>query len=261
MGGIVTARELRRLLGKDHKIIMIDKSPVHSFGGSLVWVMLGWRKPGSIQKPLSSLSKFGIDIYYETVTSISPENNLIRTGERSFQYDYLVVALGAEYALSGIPGLAEVSDTFYTIDGAYRLFRSIQAFKGGNIAICVSALPYKCPPAPYEGGLLLESYLSRKGIKEFEITIFTPESSPLAVTGPPVSKMIAGILHDRNIRFTGGMKLSSIEPSKSILHFDNGETHRFDLCITVPPHRPTAVVRNCGLTGNEGWIDVNPRTL
>jgi sulfide:quinone oxidoreductase len=223
--------------------------------------MLGWRKPESIQRPLSLLAKFGIEIYCEFVTSIQPEKNLVSTEQRNFTYDYLVVALGAEYMLSAVPKLAEVSHTFYTLDGASRLYQAIRRFTGGKIAICVSSLPYKCPPAPYEGGLLLDSFFYRKGIKDCEISIFTPEGSPLTVAGESVSGEISAILKTRNIQFNGNKKLSSLESLERTLHFDDGFSHRFDLCIIVPPHRPVAVIRDCALASDGGWISVDPRTL
>ena len=34
----------------------------------------------------------------------------------------------------------------------------------------------------------------------------------------------------------------------------------FDLLLGVPPHRAPAVVRQSGLTGESGWIEINPRT-
>jgi sulfide:quinone oxidoreductase len=223
--------------------------------------MLGWRKPESIQRPLSLLAKFGIEIYSESVIAIMPEKDLVRTEKRSFQYDYLVVALGAEYSFAAIPGLGEGSHTFYTLDGSYRLYSAIREFKGGKIAICIADLPYKCPPAPYEGGLLLDSFLFRRAIRDVELTIFTPEEYPLTVAGSSVSKMIARLLESRNIQFCGNKRLSSVESSGKVLHFGDGSSYQYSLCIAVPPHRPSVVVRDCSLIGESGWIDVDPRTL
>ena len=41
-----------------------------------------------------------------------------------------------------------------------------------------------------------------------------------------------------------------------------GELRRpYDLLLGVPPHKPPAVVKDAGLVGKSGWVDVNPRTL
>jgi sulfide:quinone oxidoreductase len=185
----------------------------------------------------------------------------VRTEKRNFQYDYLVVALGVKYSFSAIPGLGEGTHAFYILDGPYRLYRAIQEFKGGKIAICIADLPYKCPPAPYEGGLLLDSFLFRREIKDVELTIFTPEEYPLLIIGSSVSGTIVRLLESRNIRFFGNKKLSSVESSGRVLHFSDGSTYKYTLCITVPPHRLSVVVRDCSLIGEGGWIDVDPRTL
>jgi sulfide:quinone oxidoreductase len=34
----------------------------------------------------------------------------------------------------------------------------------------------------------------------------------------------------------------------------------FDILLGIPPHRASAVVRESGLTGASGWIEINPRT-
>jgi sulfide:quinone oxidoreductase len=34
----------------------------------------------------------------------------------------------------------------------------------------------------------------------------------------------------------------------------------FDLLFGIPPHRAAAVLRESGLTGESGWIEINPRT-
>ncbi len=61
VGGVVTANELRKSLGSDHRIVWIDKVKQHSFAPSFLWLMMGWREPSSISKDLSVLSKKGIE--------------------------------------------------------------------------------------------------------------------------------------------------------------------------------------------------------
>ena len=45
VGGIVTANTLRKLLGAEHRVIVVDKQSEYVFSPSLLWVMIGGRQP------------------------------------------------------------------------------------------------------------------------------------------------------------------------------------------------------------------------
>lgn len=45
-GGLVAANKLRRKLGKEHKIILIDKNDKHIYAPSFLWLVEGKRKKG-----------------------------------------------------------------------------------------------------------------------------------------------------------------------------------------------------------------------
>lgn len=268
IGGIVTARELRSHLGKDHRVVVVEKAAVHSFPPSYLWVMLGWRKPEAILKPLSLLSKYGIEIQHTVVREIDLERRAVKTDASTIAFDYLVVALGAELAPYGVAGMQESIHSFYTLDGAQRLRSALQTFGGGRIAIVVTNLPYKCPPVPYEAAFLLESFFSRKerfrpgaGTKECKVEIYTPEPFPLAAAGIQAGTELLPLLEQRGILYRPDHKVKHIDPAKKQLTFENGVLAEFDLCLAVPPHRAPEVVRSSGLNDAAGWIPVNPRNM
>ena len=53
VGGVVTARELRKRLARPHRIGLIDREREHLFAPSLLWLMVGLRRAESIKRPLS----------------------------------------------------------------------------------------------------------------------------------------------------------------------------------------------------------------
>ncbi|MBI1806792.1 MAG: NAD(P)/FAD-dependent oxidoreductase [Ignavibacteria bacterium] len=261
IGGIVTARELRRLLGTHHRVIIIDKNPVHSFPPSYLWVMVGWRKPETIQKPLSMLEKYGIEFHHAAVRNISLEKRTIETDRAILSYDYLVIALGAELVAESILGFSENVHFFYTLESARKLNTSLTTFTGGTVAIVIASLPYKCPPAPYEAALLLESFFARRGTHRTVINVYTPEPSPLFVAGQQAGDMIRQLLRQRGIELHTSHKLVSVDATSQHLVFENNQRPTFDMLIVVPPHRAPEVVRSAGLTNDNGWIPVHAQTL
>ena len=78
-GGVVAATELRKKLGREHKVILIDKNREHLFTPSLLWLILDERKPDKIQKDLSVLDKKGIEYINADVLKIDTTTKTVIT--------------------------------------------------------------------------------------------------------------------------------------------------------------------------------------
>ena len=215
IGGLVVANKLRKKLGKEHKIILIDKNDKHVYAPSFLWVMEGKRNAEKIQKPLEFLKRRGIEFVNEKVVKIEPEKNIVKTNKNKFNYDYLIISLGAELVPENINGLSQAGYNLYQIEEVERLRKDLKDFKGGKIAVVISSFPFKCPAAPYEATFLLDEYFSNKKIREkTEINIFTPETLPMPSAGLENGKIIASMLEKRNINFTPEVQLVSVNSSK-----------------------------------------------
>jgi sulfide:quinone oxidoreductase len=118
VGGVVTARELRRKLGRSVHVTLIDRRATHLFQPSLLWVMTGKRKPRDITRSLARLERKGIEVINAEVTAIDPARKTVVAGGKEISGDYLVIALGAELAPELVPGLAEAGHNLYTLEGA-----------------------------------------------------------------------------------------------------------------------------------------------
>ena len=162
MGGLVAANELRKKISKDTRIILIDKNPTHIYAPSFLYLMLGKRQPDKIQRPLSSLRRKGIEFINEEIIKIDLENKLIKAQNQNLQYDYLIIALGAELAPEKIPWLAENGYNLYALKEVERLRDDLENFPGGKVAVVISSLPFKCPAAPCEAAFCLMSIFRRE---------------------------------------------------------------------------------------------------
>jgi sulfide:quinone oxidoreductase len=119
----------------------------------------------SVSLPYRAVAKPGVRLVQETITAIEPTSRRVTTSGGEYEADYLVVALGADYAYEATPGLSE-ADAFYSLAGATRLADVIPSFVSGHAVIGVCGLPYKCTPAPSECALLLHDDLVRRGVRE-----------------------------------------------------------------------------------------------
>lgn len=262
VGGLVAANELRRRLGREHRIVVVERNREHAFAPSFLWLMTGDRRPQDVTRPLSSLVRPGVELVHAEAQAIDLAGGRVATADGPVDYDYLVVALGAELASETIPGLSEAAHTFYTFEGAASLRDTLREFRGGNIAIVVSGMPYKCPGAPHEGAMLIADLFRRRGnAGNVEVHLFTPEPQPMPVAGPVLGEAVKGMLEARRIAFHPQHKLTAVNPEARDLSFDGQETVKYDLLVAIPPHRGPSLVREAGLANEQGWLPVDRATL
>lgn len=262
VGGLTAANELRGLLGSEHRVVLVDRHADHLFAPSLLWLMVGGRRPEQLSRPLRGLVRRGVEVRRADVRGIDAERRAIATEDGELRYDELVVALGAELAPELMPGYAEAAHNFFEVAGAARFAEALGVFRGGRVVVAVTALPYKCPAAPYEAALLVEAELRRRRLRErSEVVIVTPESQPMPVAGPALGAAVRGLLEARGIVLRAERQVASIDAAARELVLADGTRERFDLLAATPPHRAPAVVRGSTLAAPTGWIPVDPRTL
>ena len=262
VGGLVTANELSDRLRREHKIILIEKNKEHTFAPSYLWLMNGDRTKKQIRVPLKSLLKKNIELINAHVNEIVPAEQKVKADEKEFYYDFLVIALGADLAPEKIQGWDESIHTFYTFEGAAKLYETLKNFTDGKVAIVISSMPYKCPGAPHEGAMLIEDFFTAKGVREkVGIDLFTPEPQPLPVAGPELGNAVKDILDKKGIRFHPLMQLNSVDTKSKQIFFNGKESFEYDLLIVIPPHQSPAVISKTDLSNANGWIDVNPDSL
>lgn len=261
-GGIVCANALRKALPADHKVVLIEKGATFNFGAAKTWVAIGEKTASDIVTPLESLKRRGIDLVTAEVKSIDPKARAVETTSGRFKGDYMVIALGADTNMAAIPGLADVAHSFYTLDGASRLREALPKFTGGKLVLLIPRAPFKCPPGPYEGALLLHDLFKRKEMRDrVELSVVTVEGRPMATAGPEIGDFVMQELRARNIAYLTQKKTVSVSPAEKKIHFEDGSSVDFDFLIAVDPHVAPKVVTDSGLAQPGGWIPVDAKTL
>jgi sulfide:quinone oxidoreductase len=259
MGGFTVSNLISKQVGSSAIVTVIEPKARLAFAPAFQWLVLGWRQPDKIQRDHRNLSrKKNVHMVNERVERIDVKERTIKTGSETVRYDKLVIALGTEFAFDQVPGLEAYSHDAYSIEGALKLREAIDNFSGGTIALGISRLPIKCPPAPYELALLLEEHF-RRAKKRVEVYFFTPEPHPIPAAGSVIGKQVERLLNSRGIKYLPKSKLVKVERNSVV--FDDGSELKFDLLVTTPPHRASQVVRDAGLTDESGWIPVNPHNL
>jgi sulfide:quinone oxidoreductase len=260
VGGVAAANALRRLLPRQHRIVLVDWEQDFTLAASYLWVMTGARTPQQISRPLERLRRKGIEVVRGEVEQIDPQSREAVVAGAHLRGDHLIVALGAEFALDVVPGLALAGHTFCTLDGANRLRSALAQLRGGRIVLLTAAPAYKCPAAPYEAAMLIEADCRRRGIRgKVDISLYSAEPGPMGVAGLEVSAAVRGMVEQKGIAYHPEHQITRVEGQQ--VEFSNGARAAFDLLVYVPPLRPPRVLAASGLADESGWVRVDRQTM
>jgi sulfide:quinone oxidoreductase len=262
VGGVVAARALRRRLPREHRIVIVDRHADHTFAPSLLWLMVGRRRPEQISRPLARLARRGIEVRIGEIRNIDPAGRTVTVDAETIAADYLIVALGAELAPEAVPGLPDAGHNLYTPAGAAGFRDALRSLQDGRLAILTATPAYKCPAAPYEAALLAMDALRKRGLADrVSVDVWAAEAAPMATAGPAMSAAVIGLLGSHGIGYHPEHVIDSVDSAAKTLRFSVDRSAGYDLLGFVPPHRAPQVLQDSGLLSAGGWIAADRHTL
>ena len=255
-GGLSAATEIRNTFTSSQvKITIIDRKDWFMVGFAKLWIIRGSRTFENSIGSLKNLSNKDINFTKAEILKIDLENKRVETSNSDFSYDYLIIAMGAKLAPEKIPGLIENGMNLYDHEQLSTIREKILSMKTGKIAIAITAMPYKCPPAPFEASLLIDSLLRELGTRDsIQIHFYSPAPITLPAAGPEVSEQILQLIKSEKIEFHNSSKIKSVMKNK--IEFENSQAD-FDLLIAVPPHIAPDVIYDSGLAKEGGFVIID----
>jgi sulfide:quinone oxidoreductase len=260
-GGAVAAKRLGRWSREGEvEVVLIDRSAWHEYRPSYLWVMTGKREPEQVRRPLSILGDlYGTRVVQADVTAIDPAAQRVEAGGEGFDYDFLIVSLGAEVApQADLAGL----EAPWELDEAVAAGERLAAFDGGSVAVGVESWPYRCPPAPFEAAMMLRYLAEQRGVSErTDITVFHTWEKPMETFGPLMVDGFSRFLDQRQVDFDGGFELEHHDAGKRTLRARDGRELSYDLALVVPRHRAPSVIADSGLAAESGYMQIDLPSL
>lgn len=277
--GLGAAQKIRDLAGDRIDITVIDRKAYLDYIPNIPLEIFEGRDPAvTMHMPLvDTLARddiqfaqaeiLGIDVMTRKVT-LRP-NERPGAPEYVANYDFLVIALGAELALHEIPGFAEHGHTVTDAFHANRLIRFLQNdYKGGPIAIGSarfeqgrkgrpSWLPdaaAACEGPPVEVSLALAHWLKQHGKGSAKnITIFTPGELIAEDAG---EKVVGQLLEAASAMGFGYM--NQTEDIKRLtaegIEFADGRKLKTELNIVFPNWKPHGFLKGLPISDEVGFI-------
>src|SRR3954449_7011977 len=259
-GGLELATLLSETLQDVVRVTLLDRNDSFVFGFSKLEVMLGRQAADDVRLDYRDIDKDGVEFRQETVTAIDPAARRVITNLGSYDADFLVVAMGADYDMESTPGLEAGGFEYYTVAGAERLRDALADFDGGRVLVSVLGQPFNCPPAPFEGAFMLHEYFTQRAMREsVQMTSTFPMQRPVPVTGE-VSQMFRDALAARGIEERPQQLVTSIDSATRTAHLADGGTLPYDLFVGIPVHRAPEPLAASGLAVN-GWVPVDQTNL
>jgi sulfide:quinone oxidoreductase len=266
-GGTIMANKLRTGLDKEQwEITVVDQYKTHYYQPGFLFIPFGIYNKYDVIKPKSDFFPPGVKVIYSKIDLIEGQKNqVLLEGGKVLKYDFLIVATGTHTAPEETPGLKEdlwynkIFD-FYTVEGAVALSEFFKSWEGGRLVMNIAELPFKCPVAPLEFVFLADAYFHEKGMRDkVDITYVTP--LPGAFTKPRATKMLSGLLEEKNIKVIPEFYLERVDnENQKIVSYD-GQEIPFDVLTIVPVNMGSEVIEKSGMGDDLNFIPTDKHTL
>jgi sulfide:quinone oxidoreductase len=259
-GGLAAAHLLRKGLNSEHVITVVDRQPLFLMGLTKLWIIDNRREVGQNPGNRTQLASRGINFVEGDATAINTAAHEVRVGRERFGYDYLIIALGADYTLSSPNGIARYATNMYNESGCAEIRDLLRSLKSGTLSILVCGPRFKCPPAPYEASFIIDQVLRKNAVRDkVKLQIITPEPQPLGILGPDAGKIVTSLLASRGIAYHPSQHVKEIQ-RKSVVT-EEGKEFEHDFVFAIPIHVASPMLKESGLLDGTGWVGVDSQTL
>ncbi len=275
IGGVPCAYELRKRLGKQHRITLIGSAPHFEFTPSNPWIAVGWRKREQTRVALHEpLEKKGIQWLAEAVTLIDPATRTLtlHDGHR-LEYDYLVITTGPKLAFEEVPGLGPEGHTqsICTQEHAARAWEKYQEFLQNPGPVVVGAAAgASCFGPAYEFAMIIDADLRKRRLRDrVPITFVTSEPyiGHMGLGGVGDSKgLMESELRQRHIKWITNAKITAVAAGlMSVTEVDDEGKPRkeaqlpFQYAMVIPAFKGVdAVAAVPELCNPRGFVQIDP---
>lgn len=274
LGGTIMAYELKKVLGRDHQVSVVNKGSTYSFVPSNPWVAVGWRDPAHVEVDLVPVfAKVGIGLHPEGAERLVPEENRIELiGGDSVPYDYLVIATGPELAFDEIPGLGPQGHTqsICQVGHAVEAKAAVDRLIANPGPVIIGAAQgASCFGPAYEFAFVLDKALRDAKVRDrVPMTFVTPEPyiGHLGLDGVGDTKgLLESQLRGHHIKWITNARIAEVEDG--VMHVeeltDDGAPKAkhdlpFNFSMILPAFRGVKAVKVAeGLVNPRGFVTID----
>ena len=253
--GTMAANTLRKSLGSNWSITVIDADDHHRYQPGYLFIPFGTYQPTQVTKSRRKVLHKDIALIYGEIDRVEADaNRVLLSDGRVFDYDQLIIATGVEPRPDQTPGMdgegwRDTIHEFYTYEGSVALAKKLEDWQGGRLVVHITEMPIKCPVAPLEFSFLADDYFKKRGMRDkVELVYVTPLDA--AFTKPIAAEAFGNTLEEKGITVVPDFMIESVDGEAGrIVAYDETEVE-FDLLVTIPLNMGAEYIARSGL-GNE----------
>ena len=259
--GIRAAWGLRHLLDDGHRILILSDRPRTTFRASFPRVLFENLDLEKITMDLAeNFKNTGIEFICDPMTGVDQEKDEVVCKNRRYHFDYLILATGARHAYEILPDSREFAYSMCDPDRILETRKALLNFKGGEFFAGVGAGYTPCDGPPMEVLMDFDHHLREAGIRDkTRLHYISDKECLLPPGGPDVWRYLDNHFAKREIIVHKEVQLVRLE--EKTLHFKDGKTMPYDMCVLVPPYRGIEALRNSGLTNERGFVPMDWNTM
>ena len=263
-GGLEAAFLLKELLGHSGTITLVDRNAFHYFIPSIHEIVSGKASVESIRIPFATmLGPAGIRFMQDEVLSLNKTKREVICRDRTLNYDYLILSIGAENNYFGIAGAEKFSFCFRKPDDAERIRTEVERLLADPIATCHIVLAGGGTEGVEAAGELLDLIKGKNrenDVKSGTVAIDLIEGKERLLTGfPPKAQEFA----EQYLRIRGANVLTGnpiIEVREDSVMLERGGFRAASVLIWTGGIQPAKIIRDLPLQKDpRGWLKVTDR--
>jgi NADPH-dependent 2,4-dienoyl-CoA reductase/sulfur reductase-like enzyme len=227
-------------------------------------VLAGTMSMHDLERDYDTLrGRYGIKVVRDTVTDIDAAAREVRLAAGGkLPYDRLVVAPGIDYWYERLPGMGSAAAQDKVLHAwkagpqTVALRKRLQAMpRGGVFAMHIPAMPYRCPPGPYERATMVAYYLKRTN-PTGKVLVF--DGNPDVVAKKDLFRAVFDRLYKGAIEYVPNADLKEVDAAGQTLRFEFQGKVKADLINVIPPQRAGVLARKAGLADDsDRWCGVD----
>ncbi|MGX4600996.1 FAD-dependent oxidoreductase [Faecalimicrobium sp. JNUCC 81] len=122
--GVHAAKKLAKKYKKNNEveITLIDKNPYHTLMTELHEVAGGRVPEESVKVDLYRIfNRTKVNVVVDYIENVDSNNNVVKTNQGEYSYDYLIIGVGSEPAFFGVEGVKENGFTLWSLEDALKI--------------------------------------------------------------------------------------------------------------------------------------------
>lgn len=277
VAGHTAALHLRRMVGREHDVVVIAPNSKWNWIPSNIWVGVGQMTTKQVTFPLGPIyQRKGIEFHQALAYELHPEGSAdlprphvtvrytdpSRQGEVGrIEYDYLINATGPKLNFGATPGLGpdgghtwSVCTAGHAEQASAALQASIARLRAGQrqtLLIGMGNGTCTCQGAAFEYAFNVEHELKREGVRDLAEVIYITNESQLGDFGMdgmnfghkgqiiPSKDFTESLFHERGVKAIMSAAVQRIEPG--VVHYEQVDgtvgEQPFDFAMLLPPFR------------------------